>query len=395
MLPTPFHTRTAAVCESHQWRNWAGYLAAGVYEPTHEREYFAVRNSAALIDVSPLFKYEVSGPDAERLVDRVVTRNVAKCRVGQVFYTPWCDEDGKVIDDGTVQRLDKNLFRVTAADPNLRWFQDVGFGLDAEVRDVSSQLAALALQGPNSRAILKEAVSDIDFDALNYFWLAQGHVDQHPVTVTRTGYTGDLGYELWIAAEHAELLWDRLTAVGWRYGLLPAGILALDVARIEAGLIMIAVDYVSSRHAVIPSQKSSPFEIGLGWAVSLNGADFIGKRVLQLEKQKGSPWAFVGLHLDWVALEQLFGRFDLPPKVAGPASRDARPVYVNGRHIGQMTSHTFSPILKQYIGIGTVRTPYAAIGTKVEVEVTVEYERHTVPAVVVKTPFYNPAHKRR
>lgn len=397
MFKTPFHTRTAPLCESHQWRSWAGYLVAGRYELAgHEREYYAIRNSAGLIDVSPLYKYEISGSGAERLVDRVVTRNVTRCHVGQVLYTPWCDEDGKVIDDGTVQRLAADRFRITAADPNLRWFQDVGYGLNATVRDISTDVAGLALQGPLSRAILQEAVAGIDFDALGYFRLAQGTVGGAPLVVSRTGYTGDLGYELWIEAAQAEALWDRLMAVGGRYGLLPAGILALDVARVEAGLLLIEVDYVSSRHAVLESQKSSPYELGLGWAVQLDGADFIGKRALQREQRTGSAeWGFVGLLLDWEALEALHGRFDLPPQVAGAASRSARPVYRNGRHVGQMTSHTFSPILKQYVGIGTVYRDCARIGTQLDVEVTVEFERHTVPATVVRTPFFAPARKKK
>lgn len=397
MFETPFHARTAPLCESHQWRSWAGYLAAGRYEPAgHDREYYAIRNSAGLIDVSPLYKYEISGPDAARLVDRVITRRVDKCAVGQVLYTPWCDEDGKVIDDGTVQRLAADRFRITAADPNLRWFQDVGYGLDASVRDISTAVAGLALQGPLSRAILQEAVAGIELDTLGYFRLAQGTVGGAPLVVSRTGYTGDLGYELWIEAAQAETLWDRLMAVGGRYGLLPAGILALDVARVEAGLLLIEVDYVSSRHAVLESQKSSPYELGLGWAVQLDGADFIGKRALQREQRMGSAeWGFVGLLLDWEALEALYGRFDLPPQVAGAASRSARPVYRNGRHVGQMTSHTFSPILKQYVGIGTVYRDFARIGTQLDVEVTVEFERHSVPATVVKTPFFAPARKKK
>ena len=269
-IPTPFHSRTSAVCESYEWRNWSGYLAAGLYEPSFEREYFAIRNSAAMIDVSPLFKYEISGPDAAQVVDRLITRDSSQCRVGQVMYSPWCDEEGKVIDDGVIARLDENHFRITAADPNLNWFQDVSYGFDAQVQDVSTRLAALALQGPNSRAVIKEVVSGIDFDQLHYFWLAQGQVDNFPLTVMRTGYTGDLGYELWVAPQHAESLWDRLIAAGADYGVLPAGMAALDVARIEAGLLLIEVDYISSRHARIEAQKSSPFELGLDWAVSLD-----------------------------------------------------------------------------------------------------------------------------
>ncbi len=393
-IPTPFHSRTAVLNESHDWRGWAGYLAASVYEPSHEREYYAIRNSAALIDVSPLFKYEITGPDAARVVDRIITRDVSKCHVGQVLYSPWCDEEGKVIDDGTIARLDGNHFRITAADPNLRWFRDVGFGFDVQVTDVSVDLAALALQGPNGRAILKEVVTGIDFDKLGYYRLARGEVDGIPLTVTRTGYTGDLGYELWVRPGFATQLWDKLMAAGANFGILPAGMAALDIARIEAGLLLIEVDYISSHFAVIEAQKSSPFEIGLGWAVALDGADFIGKKALLAEKAKGSKWAFVGLDIDWVDLERLYDLEDLPPQVAGRASRTAVPITKNGIQIGQATSQTFSPILKRYIAIGTVLSDYAQIGTQVEMEITVEYSREKVKATIVKTPFYDPPHKR-
>ena len=393
-LPTPFHTRTAPLMESYEWRNWAGYIAASLYEPTHEREYWAIRNSAGLIDVSPLFKYEVTGPDAVRLVDRIMTRDITRCRVGQVMYSPWCDEQGQVIDDGTIARLDTNHFRLTAADPSLRWFQDVGYGLEAQVVNVTTDLAALAIQGPNSRAILKQIVRGMDLDKLKYFWLAQGMVDDFPITVTRTGYTGDLGYELWLRPKYAERLWDCLMEVGQAYGLLPAGIVPLDMVRIEAGMIMLGVDYISSHLAVIESQKSSPYEIGLGWAVKLEAGDFIGRRALIAEKARGSEWAFVGLQVHWTDLERLYGEEDLPPQVAGRPSRNAVPVYKNGKFIGQMTSHTFSPILKQYIGIATIYTTYANEGSLVDVEVTVEYKRKVAKATIMKTPFFDPPRKR-
>jgi len=383
------------MCESYEWRNWSGYLAAGLYEPTHEREYFAIRNSAAMIDVSPLFKYEITGSDAARVMDRIITRDVNKCRIGQVMYTPWCDEEGKVIDDGTVARLDENHFRVTAADPNLNWFQDVGYGFNAQVNDVSTDLAALSLQGPKSRAILKEVVKGIDFDQLKYFWLAHGTVDEFPLTVTRTGYTGDLGYELWVRPEHAEHLWDRLTETGSHYGVLPAGMVALDMTRIEAGMLLIEVDYISSHHAIIESQKSSPFELGLGWTVAFNGNSFIGQKALRAEKANGSPWGFIGLSIDWVDLERLFNKANLPPQVTGRASRTAVPLFKNGKQIGQITSRTFSPLLKKYIGLGTVMTPYAAIGSQIEIEITVEYSREQGRATIVKTPFFNPKRKRK
>lgn len=392
--PTPFHARTAVVNESHEWRNWAGYLAASVYEPVHDREYYAIRNAAGLLDVSPLFKYEVTGPDACRLVDRVMTRNIATCKVGQVMYSPWCDEKGKMIDDGTISRLDDNHFRLTAADPSLRWFQDVGYGLNAQVVNVSEELAALALQGPNSRAILQQVVTGFDVGKLRFFRLGQGQIADKNVTITRTGYTGDLGYELWLSPDDAETVWDCLLEVGQGYGLLPVGMLALDVARIEAGLLLADVDYISAHKAIIPAQLSSPFEVGLGWAVSFTGADFIGKQALMREQSVGSQWTFVGIQADWLDLERLFNNEDLPPQVAGPASRTAVPLYKNGKQIGQITSHTFSPILKEYIGIGTVLREYGRVGLAVEMEFTIEYAREKVKAASVKTPFYDPARKR-
>lgn len=396
-LPTPFHSRTSTVCDSYEWRNWAGYLAAGTYEMSHEREYYAIRNSAALIDVSPLQKYEIIGPDAARLVDRIITRDVTRQRIGQIYYTPWCNSRGKVIDDGTVSRLDTNHFRITSADHNGRWFQDVGYGLGAQVIDVSEDLAALSIQGPRSRPILEEVITGIDFAKLRYFHLANGEIEGVPITVTRTGYTGDLGYELWVRPEYAGRLWDRLMERGASHAILPTGIIAMDIARIEAGMIMIDVDYKSSDYTVTRKQESSPFEIGLGWAVSPHKGDYIGRRALNQEREEGSPWSFVGVQFDWSTLEKLFAEEDLPPHVAGRASRSAVPVYSTGgpkRQIGQLTSHTFSPILKQYIGIGTLLKPFAQIGSRVEVEVTVEYKRKLCPAIIVPTPFFDPPRKK-
>jgi aminomethyltransferase len=399
-IPTPFHSRTSPLCKSHEWRGWSGYLAAAMYEPVHEYEYYAIRNSAAMIDVSPLFKYEIRGPDAERLVNRIMTRDVAKCAVGQVMYSPWCDDDGKVIDDGTISRLTPDAFRVTAADPSLVWFQDCGYGMQVEVVDVSNELAALALQGPNARKILKEIVTGIDLDALRYYHFGQGSAAGLPVTISRTGYTGDLGYELWVAPQDAGPLWDRLMEAGRGYGIAPAGMVALDIARIEAGLLLIEIDYISSRKALIESQKSSPFEIGLGWTVDLDKQGFVGRQALLAEKRQGtSKWRWVGFEVIWESLEGLYASEGLAPQVAGRASRSPVPVYQDGRQVGQVTSHTFSPILKKYIGLGTVQKPYAVPGNQakadqVGMEFTIEYVRRQAQARIVKTPFFNPARKR-
>ncbi len=393
-VPSPFHSRTSPLCKTHEWRNWSGYIAVSAYEPTHDREYFAIRNAAGLIDVSPLFKYEITGSDAARLVDRIITRNAIKCKIGQVMYTPWCDEEGKVIDDGTVSRLAENHFRITSADPSLRWFEDCGFGMDIQVRDVTEELAALALQGPNSREILKQIVKNVDLDGLKFFYLTQAKIDNFPVTISRTGYTGDLGYELWVSPKYAEQMWDILMDKGADYGIFPAGMVALDIARIEAGLLLIEVDFISSMKALTEFRKSSPFELGLGWTVKLKKKDFIGKTALVKEKKQGSDWSFIGLEIHWEKLEQLYADVDLPPLVAGRASRDPVPVFKNGKQIGQMTSSTFSPLLKKYIAIGSIESKYATPGSQVEMEITVEFHRKLATATIVKTPFFDPPRKR-
>jgi aminomethyltransferase len=394
-LPTPFHNRTAALCESYEWRDWSGFLAAATYEPTHEREYFAIRNAAALIDVSPLFKYDIIGREAQRLVNKIITRDVSSMAVGQIYYSPWCDEAGHMIDDGTIWRLGEEHFRLTAADPSLRWFQDCGFGFEAQVSDVSRNLAALALQGPNARAVLSQVVEEVDLTELKFYQLARGKMADFPVTVTRTGFTGDLGYELWVAAGNAEAMWDMLMEAGRPYGLMAAGTVALDIARIEAGLLLIEVDYISSFKAVIESRKSSPFEAGLGWTVSPAKARFVGQKALIAERETGSEWALVGLQIDWPELEKLFASYDLPPQVAGRASRAAVPLYNDkSRQVGQVTSSTFSPVSKRYIALATVESEFSKLGTELQVEITVEFTRRLCRANVVDRPFYNPPHKR-
>src|SRR5688572_173277 len=227
-IGTAFHPRTFALCESLNYRDWSGYYAVSAYEPHHEHEYNAIRNAAALIDISPLFKYLVRGPDAARLVDRIVTRDVRKMTPGQVWYLPWCDEAGKVIDDGTVTRLDEHLFRWTAADPSLRWLRLNSAGLDVEIEDISESVAALALQGPTSAQVLR-AAAEADVDSLRYFRVLSGRIGNIPVDISRTGYTGDLGYEIWMPAESALDVWDTLMDAGARVGIKPAGMLALDV----------------------------------------------------------------------------------------------------------------------------------------------------------------------
>ncbi len=390
---TPFHSRTAPLCQAQNWRRWSGYLAASSYELHHEMEYFAIRNAAAAIDVSPLFKYRIRGRDAARLLDRVVTRDVSRCAVGRVLYTPWCDEQGKVLDDGTVQRLGEAEFRLTSAEPNLRWLWENAAGLEVEIEDESERTAALALQGPNAREVLCR-LADEDLSGLRYFRLAHVRLGDIPVQVSRTGYTGDLGYEIWVPAEHAERLWDLVFEAGRPYGLMPAGLLALDVARVEAALILIEVDYVPARRALIDSQKSSPFEIGLGWTVKLEKPYFVGREALVREAERLPQWRLMGIEVPWDGLERVYGEFGLPPQVTPTASRSSVPVYVGGQQVGYVTSHTWSPLLKKYIGLVHLEAPFARPGTEVEMEFTVEHRRRRAPAFVVERPFYDPERKR-
>jgi aminomethyltransferase len=391
-IGTAVHERTFALCESLNYREWSGYYAVSAYESHHEHEYNAIRNAAALIDVSPLYKYLVTGRDAARLVDRLITRDVSRMAVGQVYYTPWCDEHGKVIDDGTVSRLAEQTFRWTAADPSLRWFRQNAIGLDVSIEDISEQVAALSLQGPTSGRLLR-AVAQADIDTLKYFRVTRGTIAGVPVEISRTGYTGDLGYEIWMPADRAIDVWDALMGGGRPFDIKPAGMLALDVARIEAGLLLIEVDFFSSRKAMIASQQYTPYELGLGRLVSLEKARFIGQPALRAEHARGPARQIVGLEIDWNEVEAIYDRVGLAPAVAATASRVAVPVYRNGRQVGRATSTTWSPVLKRMIALATVDRPYFAEGTKLHIEVTVEAARHKVGATVVKTPFFNPPRK--
>jgi len=390
---TPFHARTAPLVRAQTWRRWAGYQVASGYEPHPDREYAAVRNAAALLDVSPLYKYRVSGPGAARLLDRMVTRDVSKCRVGQVLYTPWCDVHGKVIDDGTISRLDEHTFRLTSAEPNLRWLSMNSVGLEASIEDVSERTGALALQGPLSRAILQQ-VTPADLTALKYFRLVHTTVREIRVTISRTGYTGDLGFELWVDADRATALWDALIDAGTPYGITPAGIWALDLARIEAGLVMLDVDYFSAHRAVIEDQKSSPFELNLGWTVSADKGPYNGRRALRAEKARGPAWGFVGLEVDWESLEKIYAERGLPPQLPTVAWRTSAPVYKDGKQIGYATSGCWSPLLKKYLALAHVVAPHFHAGADVELEVTVEHRRKRANAVVRKLPFFDPPRKK-
>jgi len=358
----------------------------------HEHEYNAIRNAAALIDISPLYKYLVTGKDATKLVNRVITRDIHKVSVGQVIYCCWCDEQGEVIDDGTITRLEENKYRWTAADPSLRWFRQNGTNMDVQVEDISEKVAALALQGPTSGKLLKSA-AEADIANLKYFRVTRGKIAGVPVDISRTGYTGDLGYEIWVPWNDAVKVWDAVMETGKRFDIHAAGMLALDVARVEAGLLLIEVDYTSSKKALIPSQKYSPYELGFGKMVHLNKENFIGKTALEQDQKHGVARQFVGLEIDWTEVEARYEQFGLTPAAPSQASRIAVPVYCGEKQVGKATSTTWSPVLKKMIALASVETSHSKLGTRLQMEITIEAIRQKVTAKIVKMPFFNPVRK--
>jgi aminomethyltransferase len=391
-IGTAFHERTFPLCQSLNYREWSGYYAVSVYEVHHEHEYNAIRNAAALIDITPLYKYLVTGKDATKLVNRVITRDINKVKVGQVIYCCWCDEQGKVIDDGTITRLEENKYRWTAADPSLRWFRQNGLNMDVQIEDISEKVAALALQGPTSGKLMK-SVAEAEIADLKYFRMTRGKIAGVPVDISRTGYTGDLGYEIWVPWNDAVKVWDALMDKGKQFDIHAAGMLALDVARVEAGLLLIEVDYSSSKKALIPSQKYSPYELGFGKMVHLEKENFIGKTALAHDQKNGVARQLVGIEINWPEVEERFDKFGLTPAAPTQASRVAVPVYLGEKQVGKATTTTWSPVLKKMIALASVESAHSQLDTKLQMEITIEAVRQKVTAKVVKIPFFNPARK--
>jgi aminomethyltransferase len=394
--PTPFHPRTFPACSSWLYKEWAGCYAVKRYDVYLDREYYALRHQATVMDASPLYKYEVRGKDAAALLSRVMVRGFAKFAEGRVGYVCWCDEEGKVLDDGTVTRFAADHFRVTAADPAYAWLSRQTRGLTVTIEDSSRTLAALALQGPRTKEILRALVGNA-IDGLKFF---RALVTKLPgragaeLVVTRTGYTGDLGYELWVANEHAVTLWDALAEAGAVHGLLPMGLDALDVARVEAGFLLGGVDYTSARRAPIERQKSTPYELGFDWMVELEREPFLGQAALARAQREGPARRFVGLEIDWQDFERIYEMYGLPPHLETGTSRDGVPLYRGGRQVGYATSRSWSPLLKKYLALGTLEAELAAPDNELEIEVTCEYERHRARAHVRKLPFYDPERKK-
>lgn len=393
---SPLHSRTGPLCRGSRWEEWSGFLAAMMYELDHAHEYHAIRNGSGLFDVSPLLKYDIRGRDAAALVDRVIVRNAMKLKVGQVVYATWCDDDGMVIDDGTVARVEEDHFRMTAAVPIIGWLEDGAIGLDVRIEDVSETIAGLSVQGPTSRDLLQR-LTPHDLGSLGFFRCATTDVAGVPALISRTGYTGDLGYEVFVSPDQAVDVWDSIMELSVDHQLRPAGTVALDLARLEGGLLLKDADYISSFQTAFSVQKTSPFELGLDWMVDLDKDFFIGQRALRHEKEHGSRWRTVGLHLDAVAMEAFYAEWGMPLALPQRPWADEVPIYANAkqtRHIGRGTSGSWSPVLKRYVVIARLKPDHAALGSQVFIEEMIEAVSYSVPATVVKMPFFDPPRKR-
>jgi len=393
MIPTPFHSRTEELCLSWAWEEWAGYIAAQMYELEHTHEYHAIRTATAMFDFTPLQKYDIRGKDATKLCDRLLTRDVTKCQVGQIVYTAWCDDDGKILNDGTLWRLGEDSYRLAANDPSLAWIEDNAYSMDVHIEDVTQGIAVLSLQGPTSRDLMNAVLAE-DISSLGFFRYVDATIDGSPVKVGRAGFTGDLGYEIWLDPRAAERIWDIFIEKGKSYAIKPSGTHALDVARIEACLLVSDIDYIPANKTMFEIQKSSPLELGFNWLVHLKKPYFVGQKALLEEKERGPAEVQVGIEIDINALEKVYSEFDMPLHLPLDAWTDPAPIYRDGKRIGKATSGTWSPLLKKYIALARVDPKYAKPGTTLDLEDTIEARRRLLPATVVKTPFFDPERKR-
>jgi len=390
---TPFHERLNALNETGLWEHWAGHLVATKYQMAAKAEYFAVRNSAAIFDTSPLFKYRIHGPGAERFLAGVLARDIRTCPPGHAQYTAWCDDRGHVVEDGVVLHLGPDEFILTAAEPNLAYFEGLVVGHEVEIEDVSEAWGVLAFQGPRSRDLLSALAPAVA--KLPYFGLIRTKIDKVPVIVSRTGFTGDLGFEIWAPAADALRVWDALWAVSRGQGVVPFGMTALYMARIEAGLILLDVDFHSSRFAWTDADRSTPLELGLGWmfkGIDTDDRAFIGRDAIRRERAaKSSRWKLSGLVVDWREYDRIYGDAGLiPPKDHTPI-QDEYYVYDDDlNQLGYATSQMYSPMLQRHIALARVPLDRATPGSRVKLELAVAHKYEYFDAVVTRTPLFDP-----
>ncbi len=377
LKPTPFHARTSALNTLDRWGNWAGCLSALCFGDT-EMEHSAIRNAATLYDLCAMVKYRIRGADAGAYLNRLTLRDAGKLPVGAVQYTAWCDDAGKLRDDGTLFRHGADDYLLCCQERHLPWLLDSAEGFDVAVAEVTEEIAALSLQGPCSAAVLRAAGFDID--TLKPFRMATFAFAGGEITVSRTGFTGDLGYELWLTPDQALPLWDHLMAAGAPWGLRPIGSDALDLARIEAGFVIATTDFTPVQQALREDRARSPLEMGLGWMIDWDKGHFTGRRALAAERARGSDWALVGL--------------DIPGNVS---AEGAILYHAKKREVGVVTAAAWSPVLKANVALAQVRAKHAQ-GRDLWVEIYALRELHYVklmlPVRVVERPFFNPPRRR-
>ncbi len=392
---TPFHPRVQAANETGLWSHWAGYLVAEKYQMAEKFEYFAIRNAVGVFDTSPLYKYRITGADAEKFLSGVLARNIQKCLPGQAHYTIWCDDNGYVVEDGVILRLAGDEFLLTSADPNLAYFRNlIGYGR-VEIEEVTDNICALAVQGPRSRQVLSSLAPDME--GIRYFHLVDTKIGNAPVTISRTGFTGDLGYEVWADASDALSVWDDIMDAGHGHGILPFGQIALLMARIEAGLLLLKADFESSRYAWNDEHRSTPIELGLGWMLRdlEDDRSFIGRNAIRRElNEQTSRWKLVGLVVDWHDYDKMYNNAGLvPPKDHVPITEEFMLYDADYQRVGYATSFMYSPVLQKHIAIARVKPGLAKPGTRVDLEVTVNHRYERVGAEVARLPLYNPPRK--
>lgn len=378
LTPTPFHPRTAAANRLHNWGAWSGYRTASCYGDT-TMEHTAIRNAASLYDITPMVKYRITGPDAAAYLDRLTIRNVSNMAEMTVHYSAWTDDRGQMMDDGTVFRLGPQDFRLCCQERHLPWLLDSAYGFDVTIRDETADLAALALQGPTSASVLRAAGFAID--ALKPFRLTTMPFNGTRLMISRTGFTGDLGYELWIAPDHALALWDHLRAHGALHGLIPVGSDAVMLARTEAGFLTTNLDFIPAQQAVREDRTRSPLELGLGWMIDWKKGHFTGRRALQAELEtESSRWALIGL--------------DVP----GNVSAEGAILYHRKKHeVGFVTAACWSPTLKRNIAIAHVQAKHAeARDLWVEIYALreLQYAKLMLPVTLTPRPFFAPDRRK-
>ena len=377
-LTTPFYERMKAIDTLNTWHEWKGYTTPDELY-CGETEYFALRNTTGVFDITPMTKYRITGPDSLDYIDRLVTRDMRKIKPGRVAYAVWCDDRGQVIDDGTIFHLKEGDYRLCSQERHMSWLTAAAIGFDVSIVDETEDVAALAVQGPTTWSILNNMGLE-GLEELKPFGLTHFDFEGTELMVSRTGFTGDLGYELWMAPEKAEALWDALFDAGKDYAMRAIGVHALELARVEAGYLAAYVDFLPAHATVRTGRTRSPLELGLGWLVDFKKPNFNGRRALAEEKRRGSDWRLVKLDID--------------------GNKVAHSSYIFGeakarkKAIGFVTSAAWSPICKQNIAIGTVRTPHGAVGSNVWVEIYYQREMHwnreMAKAVVVDKPFWFP-----